>query len=57
MSEKTLKLFKSLMYSDMAINYMMTRDCFNNEWRDSLTSEEKQYWIDFASRLANTETK
>ncbi len=50
-----LERFKALCYADMAVNYMFAGDIFNNEWRENLTPEDKEYMIWMAQRMADKE--
>jgi len=50
---KLLEKFKSLIYADMACNRANTGQYFNNDWREDLNEEEKEFWREHASRISN----
>jgi hypothetical protein len=52
MNKKLMETFKSLVYADMAINFVYTGDVFNNEWRNRLSEEQKQFLIKHAGDMA-----
>ena len=46
-----IKLFKSLVYADMAINHVYTGNVFNYEWRNNLPEKDRLELIKLASEM------
>lgn len=51
MENNLIKLFKSLVYADMAINHVYTGNVFNYEWRNNLPEKDRLELIKLASEM------